>query len=68
MTKAIEILASLANDTTRTVDDLSADDLACIEALKAEAAEMNPIMTISEPSDPTEPTPDPEPEKNPKVA
>ena len=68
MTKAIEILASLANDTTRSVDDLSVDELNSIAALKAEAAEMKPIMTITEPNEPTEPTPDPEPEKNPKVA
>ena len=35
MTKAIEILASLANDTTRSVDDLSVEELNSIAALKA---------------------------------
>lgn len=69
MTKAIEILASLAEDVSRSVEDLTADDRAMIDALKAEAAEMSPIMTISEPNNPDdEPFPDPEPQKNPKVA
>ena len=37
MTKAIEILASLANDTTRSVDDLSVEELNSIAARRNKA-------------------------------
>lgn len=59
---AIKTLEQLAQDTTAKVENLSAHQLAEIELLKAQADEMNAIMTIIEPTDPNEPDKEPEDE------
>ena len=66
---ADEITVILNDESEFTAELLGRDPKADIAVLKAQAAAMSPNMAIVEPTDPNEPSPDPdrEPQKNPVV-
>lgn len=66
---AIELLAKLASDVTLSSQELTPEQRESIAAVKAEAAQINAIMAIVEPTDPNEPGRQPDddtPQKDPK--
>ena len=69
MRETLSLLDELATDVTRSPAELTPAQFADIAVLKAQAAAMSPNMAIVEPTDPNEPSPDPdrEPQKNPVV-
>lgn len=57
---ALAMLERLGADPSFSIDNLSGAEVEQIMALKANSEEMNPVLIIAEPTDPSE---DPEPEK-----
>lgn len=59
---AAELSAMLGENADITIDDLSDEQRTAIQTWKAQAAQMNAILNITEPHDPTDPVPNPVPE------
>ncbi|WP_018981861.1 hypothetical protein [Salinimonas chungwhensis] len=59
---AAELSAMLGENADISIKDLSAEQRKAIKTWQAQAAQINAILNISEPHDPTDPVPNPVPE------